>query len=146
MASRLSLRLIRNANTVINKNLISQNVLKSLKLSPINNAYMCLSNRAFSTSIFRATNVLKDLSNFLNEEIKLETESRKSRNDLPKVSGFDLKTDGPNVTLTKKFNDEEVTVKLNVNGSLDNSEPNIEQAVEEKGEQAGTEVSCSNEN
>jgi hypothetical protein len=67
----------------------------------------------------------------LGQEIKLEKESKKK---LPNVSGFTLNTDGPNVTLTKSHNDETITVKLNVNGSLDNNETVSDETIEnEKG-------------
>jgi hypothetical protein len=45
------------------------------------------------------------LSSFLKDEIQRENEVKKHKN-LPKISGFDVKTDGPNVTLTKSYNDE----------------------------------------
>jgi hypothetical protein len=89
-----------------------------------------MSSRAFSTTLNQNSNVLKDLSNFLNEEIKLEQEARKNRNELPKVTGFSVKSEGPNVTLSKKHNDEEITVKFNVNGSLDNEEGSLTDATE----------------
>lgn len=68
-----------------------------------------------------------DLTSFLSQEIKLEKQTRK---DLPKVTGFTLSTDGPNVTLTKSHNDETITVKFNVNGSLDNNETVPEEPIE----------------
>lgn len=66
----------------------------------------------------QASNVIKELSEFLNKEIELEKENRKHKTGLPTFTGFDLKSDGPNVTLTKNFQDEVITVKFNVNGSL----------------------------
>ncbi|CAF0724261.1 unnamed protein product [Brachionus calyciflorus] len=127
MASKIFLRSIRSVNFTRSQSLLPS-LTKKVQLNKIVNLNLGISNRAFSTSLLR-TSVLKDLSNFLNEEIKLEQEARKNRNELPKVTGFNVKTDGPNVTLTKKFNDEEVTVKFNVNGSLDN-EGNVDQAVD----------------
>jgi complement component 1 Q subcomponent-binding protein len=70
---------------------------------------------------------LKDLNSFLTQEIKLESETRK---ELPKITGFTTKLEGPNVTLTRSHNGETITVKLNINGSLDNSEPNVEDSIE----------------
>ena len=76
---------------------------------------------------------MKDLASFLTQEIKLENEARKGKGDLPKIAGFSAKTEGPNVTLTKKFNDETITIKFSVNSSLDNSaEPDIEEAIEKE--------------
>ena len=123
------MRSIRNI-TSIRPQIVLPNLSKKIQLNQILNSNLSVSNRAFSTTLLRNTNVLGDLSNFLNEEIKLEQEARKSRNELPKVTGFSVKTEGPNVTLTKKHNDEEVIVKFNINGSLDNGESSIDQAVE----------------
>ena len=69
--------------------------------------------------------VFKDLTSFLTEEIKAEHESSKK---LPTVSGFTTKTDGPNVTFTKKHNDEEVSVTFSVNNALDGADPSIDEA------------------
>ncbi len=70
--------------------------------------------------------MFSELKTFLNEEIKLEKEGDKHKGGLPKITGFAVKTEGPNVTLTKSHNGEEVTVKFNVNGSLNNMEPPVE--------------------
>lgn len=63
----------------------------------------------------------KDLMEFLEEEIKAEKKAHKSSN-LTKIDDFNIKTDGSDVTLTKKFNDENIIVKLNVNHSVDAEE------------------------
>ena len=68
----------------------------------------------------------------MTQEIKLEKEARKNKDQLPKIAGFSAKTEGPNVVLTKTFNDETITVKFSVNSSLDNSEPDIEEAIEKE--------------
>ena len=72
------------------------------------------------------TNVFKELSTFLNDEIKLEKETDKHKSGLPKITGFAVKTDGPNVTLIKSHEGEEITVKFNVNGSLNNMDQEVE--------------------
>jgi len=88
-----------------------------------------VNNRSFSASTvgLQQSNAFSDLTSFLSQEIKLEKQTRK---DLPKVTGFTLSTDGPNVTLTKSHNDETITVKFNVNGSLDNNETVPEEPIE----------------
>lgn len=60
----------------------------------------------------------QELADFLVEEIEAEKKARKSA-QLPKVEGFDAKLEGSEVTLTKTFNQETVTVRLNVNHSVD---------------------------
>lgn len=42
------------------------------------------------------------------------------------VEGWDVKTDGTGVILTKKFNDELITVEFDVNDSVDSEEPMFE--------------------
>jgi complement component 1 Q subcomponent-binding protein, mitochondrial len=132
MASRFLTRSLRSFNSLINQNarmsLLSQAKPKLGSFSLIN-----VNNRAFSASSvsLQQSSVFKDLTSFLSQEIKLEKESRKN---LPNVTGFTLNTDGPNVTLTKSHNDETITVKFNVNGSLDNNETVSDETVEnEKG-------------
>jgi len=57
---------------------------------------------------------------FLKDEIKLEKEGAKADGKLPKLKGFELTTaEGPNVTLTKKAENETIVIKLNVNNSVD---------------------------
>jgi hypothetical protein len=46
------------------------------------------------------------LNQFLVNEIKLEKETRKNQTQTPKLKGFDLKAEGPNITLTKAHNNE----------------------------------------
>jgi len=64
-----------------------------------------------------ATNILADLSKYLEKDIEAE---KKEAKPLPKITGFEVKTDGPNVTLTRDFQGETITVKFSVNGSLTN--------------------------
>ena len=84
-----------------------------------------------SCQVRASSEVSKKLSSFISEEIKLETDSRKSKPQTPKINGFDVKTEGPIVTLTKTFGgDENITITFNVNGSLDD-----EQSFEQPGQQ-----------
>lgn len=50
----------------------------------------------------------KELEEFLKEEIQMEKKQQKtSAGKLPKIKGFEIvKTDGPNVVLSKKFENE----------------------------------------
>jgi len=65
----------------------------------------------------------KELSEFLDDELGDTSQSRSCDSDstnqtLP--SGFELmSSDGPNVVLTKRVSNELITVRLNVNGSLE---------------------------
>ena len=48
----------------------------------------------------------KSLSAYLKEEIKLEKEQQVHKK-LPVIAGFESKTEGPNVTLSKTYQDEQ---------------------------------------
>jgi hypothetical protein len=127
-------RLVLNSLKTLNKT----SIIQSLTRAPQLNAAVHLSaTRSFSCTprAFQAPppNVFTDLKNFLNEEIKLEKESSKHK-ALPKITGFEVKTEGPNVTLTKTHNGEQVTVKFNVNGSLNNMDQEQESAKPEETE------------
>jgi len=61
-----------------------------------------------------------DLAKFLKDEIATEKQNSRS---LPKLSGWTVKTDGSEVTLTKKSGAEEVMITLNVNHTVDSAAP-----------------------
>jgi len=62
-----------------------------------------------------------DISKFLKEEIATEKQNRK---DLINVDGFEVKTEGAEVVLTKSLSGgEKVVVTANVNHSVDSAEP-----------------------
>ena len=87
------------------------------QLSPI------LSHRSMQTTgVVGQDSVVKDLASFIAAEVKLERDSRKDKSQLAKITGFELKTEGPNVTLTKKHGNEQITITFNVNGSLDDDQ------------------------
>jgi len=60
----------------------------------------------------------QELAAFLVEEIENETRAQPSQ-ELPKLEGFECKMDGAEVTLTKKLDNETITIKSNVNNSVD---------------------------
>lgn len=68
------------------------------------------------------TKVDKDLSVFLKSEVEAERQLSKVPQHGPGVPGFEVKTEGANVTLTKQHGSESVCVKFNVNGVLDTEE------------------------
>jgi len=64
----------------------------------------------------------KELSLFLKEEIAAEKQINKTPKHGPGVPGFDVSANGSNITLTKKLNDEVITIRVNVNGVIDDIE------------------------
>jgi len=60
----------------------------------------------------------KELAAFLDEEIENEMKAQPF-GDLPKLEGFEYELDGAEVTLKKKLNNEIITIKTNVNNSVD---------------------------
>lgn len=78
----------------------------------------------------------QELAEFLQEEIEAEKKARKTQ-QLPKIEGFDVKLDGAEVTLTRKFNNETVTVHLNVNHSVDAEDADEFSTSQEKAPEPG---------
>jgi len=83
-----------------------------------------ITNRAFSASVcqLQQSKAFKGLVQKLDREIKEEKQNMSQKEELPKITGFDIKTEGPNVTLTKSYGDEKITVKFTVNNSLTSSD------------------------
>jgi len=61
----------------------------------------------------------RNFPNFLTKKSNLKLRLKKFAGKLPQVRGFDVATEGANITLNKSFKDEKITVKLNVNHSVD---------------------------
>lgn len=78
----------------------------------------------------------KELTEFLEEEIKAEMKARKAPTP-PKVAGFEIVTDKSDVTLTKQFNEETIKVVLNVNHTVDAEEPDGVNPNQDKEPEAG---------
>jgi len=67
----------------------------------------------------------QELVQFLTDEIASEVKAQKHPK-LPKIEGFDVKSDQASVHLTKKMGEETITVKLNVNHTVDSEVPEAE--------------------
>jgi len=74
----------------------------------------------------------KELLDFLGEEIAAEQKQSKSDKLPSRIGEFDVKLDQAEVTLTRKLNNETITVTLNVNHSVD-SDPEAEDVSEQQG-------------
>ena len=61
----------------------------------------------------------RELQQYLVDEIQAEKQMVKMPKHGPGVPGFDVTTNGANVTLTRRVVDDKITVKFNVNGSVD---------------------------
>lgn len=126
MAARILCRSLRS----LNSSLGAQNIVKHsgylYKIpQPISLASIVsnTSIRTISTSrVLKTNNVTSDLANFIAEEVKLEKDARKEKAPLAKINGFEIKTEGPNVTLSKTHGSEQITITFNVNGSLDDEQ------------------------
>lgn len=141
MAGRILTRTLVNLNSTFNQSLLKlakpARCLTQLQTSPCLGSGWNNKRSIVTTSpMLQSTNTGGDLAKFLVEEIRLENESCKHKSDLPQITGFNIKADGPSVTLAKTHNNEQITVKFNVNGSLDDGDANFDQALaNEKTEQ-----------
>lgn len=79
--------------------------------------------------------VAEELTQFLKSEIELEMKSQKK--SLPSIPDWNIKNDGSNVVFTKTFGSEEITVRTNVNHSVDTKDFN-----EEENEEIAAEMVC----
>lgn len=73
------------------------------------------------------TKVDTDLINFLEGEIRAEKDQSNVPKNGPGVPGFEVKAVGSRITLIRKQNEETITVKLNVNASVDAEGPSEEE-------------------
>nr|CAG4641918.1 EOG090X0APE [Eurycercus lamellatus] len=71
-----------------------------------------------SCSIHTNTSGDKELIEFLSEEIAAEKKNRKTKIG-SNLDGFDVKSNGAEIVLSKKFNNEQIEITLNVNHSVD---------------------------
>lgn len=88
----------------------------------------CITHRAVSgASAGIHTNVDRDLVAFLEGEIEAEKSQTKMPKNGPGVPGYQIKSKGSSLVLTRKLDNETITVKLNVNGSVDTEGPGEEE-------------------
>lgn len=74
----------------------------------------------------------KELFEFLSEEIQAEKKIQKSQNIPSEIDGFQVKLDGPEVTLEKSVDNEKIEINFNVNHSVDaDAEPQIDPSMNE---------------
>nr|CAG4641081.1 EOG090X0APE [Eulimnadia texana] len=68
----------------------------------------------------------QELVEFLSEEIAAEKKNQKATRLPSNLEGFDVKLNGAELSLTKKFNDEQISLTLNVNHSVDAEMPEMD--------------------
>lgn len=61
----------------------------------------------------------KELIEFLSEEIAVEKKGMSKSRDVSNLDGFEVKHNGAEIALSKKFNDEQIEITVNVNHSVD---------------------------
>jgi hypothetical protein len=103
MASRFLFKSLKNVPGLCRMSLAQTVAKHQTVFTPLS-----VNTRTFSVSGIKLadSSVYSDLHTFLNQEIKIEQEARKQTNQVTKMKSFDLKADGPNVTLTKNFGEE----------------------------------------
>ena len=73
-----------------------------------------------------------DLHKFLIEEIKSEKEISQAPKNGKSIPGFELKENGADILLKRKFQNEEITIKFNVNASVDDGSSELNENAQEK--------------
>ena len=74
-------------------------------------------------------NAYQDLNEFLKKEIQLEKTAQLYPKQLPKIEGFQIQNQGPEVTLTRQSDNDKIKVTFNVINSVNtvDSDDSIEQ-------------------
>ncbi|CAF1148148.1 unnamed protein product [Rotaria sordida] len=101
--------------------------------------------RQFS-SVTIHNDAYKDLSKFLDKEIQLEKTAQKHSSQLPTIQGFEVQSNGPAITLTRKSGKENITVKFNVTHTVNAAESDQAMNFDEAGgqqQQSNSEISQS---
>lgn len=108
------------------KSLCMMSALKKsspLYMQSISSTFICNGQRTFASNV-PLNKREQELTDFLVSEIDLEKESQKS--SLPKMADWKVSTNGSEITLTKQFNQEEITIKANVCYSVDAANPDVD--------------------
>jgi len=87
-----------------------------------------------------STNADQELSQFLQQDIKEERKMSKAPRNGPGVQGFDVSTKGADVILRRQVKGEEITIKFNVNGTVDGETPDFDENSQAKPEDLTTEM------
>jgi len=113
LVMNLTGRIVARGSTIAmrSSSVLSRNILQTSKPSLVRAAY----------STAARTQGDQELCNFLNDEIAAERKQRKTQ-ALPNIPGFDVKIEEAEIYLTKKFNDETISVEVDVNHSVDSEE------------------------
>lgn len=91
-------------------------LLRSPSLLPTSTGLVRMSSHNYST------NADQELHQFLQQDIKEERKLTKTPRNGPGVPGFEVTTDGADVVLRRQVKNEQITVKFNVNGTVDGGE------------------------
>jgi len=90
---------------------LQQSTLRRVQLTPL-----CYNSVMKMSTLTKGD---QELHGFLTEEIATEKKQQRTTSLPANLAGFDIKTDGAEVTLTKKIQDELVEISLNVNHTVD---------------------------
>ena len=111
-------KLLRSMS-VINKPIV-MNQTKSFSMLTVNQLPR-LGTTTTSLTRMMATKSDQELGKFLVEEVSTE---KKNHRSLPKLDGWNVKTEGSEVTLTRDVaGGEQVMITLNVNHTVDSAQP-----------------------
>ena len=106
--------------------LSAQSCSRHVALLPSNKSCIIGRNLTGSPAAGLHTKVDSDLVNFLDGEIKAEREQTNVPKNGPGIPGFEVKTNGSQIRLLRKLNDETITIRFNVNGTVDTEGPSEE--------------------
>lgn len=105
---------------------------KCLQVAP---AFVQKANLSVSKCHFSSPKTDVDLHKFLVEEIKSEKEIAQQPKKGKTIPGFEIREDGADVILSRKFANEQITVRFNVNASVDDGAQQFSENAQEQPEE-----------
>jgi len=137
MKMSLSNRLFANSVQTTGKSLNHMRGMATVVTNSFNSRHLKTNETTVMSKRFAANSpqVDEELTQFLTSEIELEKKSQNK--SLPAIPGWSVSHDGSNVVFEKKFGDEKVVVRTNINHSVDQKNFG-----EEVNEEVATEMVC----
>lgn len=104
-------------------------------LQSVSPVFVQKANLSASKCHFSTPKTDLDLHKFLVEEIKSEKEISQQPKKGRTIPGFEIREDGADVILSRRFANENITVRFNVNGSVDDGAQEFSENAQEQPEE-----------
>jgi len=119
--------LVRGARSLVKNNIVKRNVSvlcarsRNPPLVSTVRLHQCMVNKNYS-AVATQTKGDKELAEFLKDEVAAETKAQTFQ-ELPTLLHFNIEQNGADLLLKREFNGENITIKLNVNHTVETQMP-----------------------